>query len=604
MNKLSRTLIAAAAVIVPSLTAADETPSNAIFVTATRTAITADEALANVTVITRAQIEASQAKDIAELLRFQAGVDIGRNGGIGQNTSVFMRGTDSNHTLVLIDGVRINPGTIGGAALQNLDPDMIDRIEIVRGPRSALYGSDAIGGVIQIFTRRAAPGSSTRVLAGAGSNKTREAAVGAHHNADSWRMGADVARVRTDGFPARVDATTDSGHHNTSVNAYAGFKAGNADIELSRWQAQGSTDYFSFALAPLSQDFDNSVNAVTLKTPMTSKWATTFKLSQMHDRIEQDQSIDFVSTRRNVLDWQNDVQLGDAHLLTLGVLLSREHTQAQSFGSSFDVDTDSDAVFAQDQWRSGKHRVLGALRLTDHETFGKHTTGELAYGLDVSETTNVYASYATGFRAPDSTDRFGFGGNPNLDPETSHNVELGAKFSVTHNQKLGLSLFQNDIDNLITFVDPDGFLGATPGANQNVEKARIRGLEASYGVTLKPWSVDVKGVVQDPENRETGRQLARRAKTSLTTTVIYDGGSYAIGANLLATSERPDSDFNDTVNRGYGVVDVFAQYKIAKDWIVRGRIENLFDKQYTLANSFNTPDRAVYLQAEYQYKTR
>jgi vitamin B12 transporter len=602
MNKLFCTLVVATAVTVPPLTAADDVPSNAVFVTATRTAITTDAALATVVVITRAEIEAAQAKDLAELLRFHAGLDIGRNGGIGQNTSVFMRGTESNHTLVLIDGVRINPGTIGGAPLQYLHPDVIDRIEIVRGPRSTLYGSDAIGGVIQIFTRRP-EGTSARLLGGGGSNETREAALGAHHNAANWRFGADVSHLRTDGFPARVGATTDSGHRNTTINAYTGYKAGKADIELSRWQARGNTEYFDFALTPQDQDFENSTSAVALKTPIASNWATTLKLSQMLDRVEQNQSSDFISTRRNVLDWQNDVQLNNEHLLTVGALLSREHTQAQSFGTGFDVDTDSDAVFAQDQWRFGAQRLLTALRLTDHETFGDHTTGELAYGIDLSKATNVYASYATGFRAPDSTDRFGFGGNPNLDPETSRNVELGAKFSMTPNQRLNVALFQNDVDNLITFVDPDGFLGPTPGANQNVEQARIRGLEAGYGYTAKPWGVDIKGVVQDPENRQTGRQLARRAKRSLTSTVRYATGSYSVGASVLATSERPDSDFNTTVNRGYGVVDVFAQYRMTKSWLVRGRVENVFDKQYTLANSFNAPDRALYLQIEYQYKS-
>ncbi len=134
-----------------------------IIVTATRRAQSADEALAAVTVITRAEIEAAQAQDLAELLRFHAGLDIGRNGGAGQPASLFLRGTESNHTLVLLDGVRLNPGTIGGAPWQNLDPNLIERIEIVRGPRSSLYGPDAIGGVIQIFTRRAAAANSSRL---------------------------------------------------------------------------------------------------------------------------------------------------------------------------------------------------------------------------------------------------------------------------------------------------------------------------------------------------------------------------------------------------------------------------------------------------------
>ena len=208
-----------------------------------------DEALAAVTVITREQIDAAQAKDVPELLRFHAGLDVARSGGPGQITSVFLRGTDSNHVLVLVDGVRINPGTIGAPAWQNLSPDVIERIEIVRGPRSSLYGSDAIGGVVQIFTRRAEDGTTLSARAGDGSFVTRDGAVGVHHRGQTVRVGVDVARLTSAGFPARVGGQDDSGHTNTSVNAHSGAKLGQLDVEVGHWQARAKTGFWEMPSA-------------------------------------------------------------------------------------------------------------------------------------------------------------------------------------------------------------------------------------------------------------------------------------------------------------------------------------------------------------------
>ena len=154
--------IACMLIVVLDARASDISPADTIIVTATRTEIPLDQATVPVSVITREDIELSMATDLAELLRFEAGIDIGRNGGPGQATSIFLRGTESNHTLLLIDGVRMNPGTIGGAAIQHISPEVIERVEIVKGARSALFGTDAIGGVINIITRRAGETSFRR----------------------------------------------------------------------------------------------------------------------------------------------------------------------------------------------------------------------------------------------------------------------------------------------------------------------------------------------------------------------------------------------------------------------------------------------------------
>jgi len=569
-----------------------------VVVTATRTARTADETLASVTVITAEEIERSQAVDVLELLRFHAGVDIGRNGGFGQNASIFLRGTESNHTLVLLDGVRINPGTIGGPALQFIDPAAIERIEIVRGPRSALYGSDAIGGVIQIFTRRGAAGTSVRAAGGAGSDDTREASVGLHRRSGSWRVGVDASTFRTDGFPTRRESALDRGFRNATASAYAGFDAGAFDIELSHWQAQGRAEYVDFLLVPLDQNFDNAVTAATLKANPAPAWSTTLKVSRMRDELRQNQSSDFLRTRRNVLDWQNDVQTGN-HLFTVGALLSRERAATLSFGSAFHVTTDQEAVYVQDQWSFGRYRVLAALRHTDDKSFGGHSTGELAFGYEIGPRARVHASFATGFRAPDATDRFGPGGNPDLEPERSRNAEVGWRFRPTPEHTFSLAAFNNDIDNLITFVDPDGFENPLPGRNENLEEARVRGLEATHTWTGTRWIVETSIVAQSPENRATGRTLPRRARRHLSLRGSYRTGPLTLGGALLAASERRDSDFNDILLPGYAVVNLFGEYELRRNLVLSARLENALDKDYVLASGFNTPGRALFLNVRY-----
>ncbi len=601
MNPCLRTLIGLPAIFLTSMVPAHaDTEQSPIVVTATRVAQTADETLSSVTVITREEIERSGTHDIADILRFHAGLDIGRNGGPGQQTSLFLRGTDSNHTLILLDGVRINPGTIGGAPLQNIDPGIIDRIEIVRGPNSTLYGSDAIGGVIQIFTRRAEKDHALSATLGHGADSAKEAGVSLTRLSGKYSYGIDINYQETSGFPARTESGIDSGHDNTSINAHIGVNTAAADIELSHWQARGTTEYLDFFLAPVSQDFTNSVTAVTLRPTSTGDWAPVVKLSHMEDDIQQQESDDFVRTRRNILDWQNDFSINGNHLLSAGLYLLREKTDSLSLGTGFAEDTDVNAVFIQDQIDFSDHQLRVSARYTDHENFGGETTWGIAYGYKFSNDLRLFANAGTAFRAPDATDRFGFGGNPALSPETSRNLELGLQKSWGQQKKLRLSLFDNTIDDLIVFSDPDGFLGPTPGMNENIEKARIRGLEIGYSLTLGKYSGRVDATWQDPVNESTGKQLARRAKRTITTSIDYDAGRYQAGLQFIATSERHDSDFSSTVMGGYGLLNLHLKVPMGKHFSIDGKLENALDKRYELADGFAVQDRAVFITLRYQ----
>ena len=234
-------LIGTTVIIITSVSAiaAEPKPEEIIIVTATRTEIPLTNATVPVTVISREDIELSMATDLAELLRFEAGIDIGRNGGPGQATSVFLRGTESNHTLVLMDGVRINPGTIGGAAFQNIAPEIIERVEIVKGARSASYGTDAIGGVINIITRRP-QGKFAEAGAGGGSFNSRSGFFAGGTRTDNAEFSISLDWNETDGFPPRTGSDIDRGYDNMTVNLHAGRKFGSSRVSLRHWSAFGT----------------------------------------------------------------------------------------------------------------------------------------------------------------------------------------------------------------------------------------------------------------------------------------------------------------------------------------------------------------------------
>ncbi|MGB5347760.1 MAG: TonB-dependent receptor plug domain-containing protein, partial [Woeseia sp.] len=287
-----------------------------IVVTATRSERALQDVIVPVTVINREQIEQAAASDVAELLRFEAGLDIGRNGGPGQASSIFLRGTESNHTLVLVDGVRINPGTIGGAALQNIAPEVIERIEIVKGARSSLYGTDAIGGVINIITRRAGAGYA-EAGAGTGSFATQSAYTSVGASGLAGEFGVTLNAQQTDGYAIRTDSDVQRGYDNLSANVYGSREFGAATVNLRHWRASGRSEYLDFFLAPIDQDYRNESSALEIATPLGERAASRLLLSYMIDEIDQNQSPDFVLSRRMALDWQYSINL-PGHSLAAG----------------------------------------------------------------------------------------------------------------------------------------------------------------------------------------------------------------------------------------------------------------------------------------------
>ena len=595
----SRAAIAAAISTSLSAISSAATAEEPIVVTATRTPVNVERTLVSTVLISRDDIEKSQAPFVTDLLRSVAGVEMSTNGGPGQTTSIFLRGAESDHTLILVDGVKLNPGTIGVAALQNMPVDMIERIEISMGPRSTLYGSDAIGGVIQIITRK---GELAEAGWRFGSYNTHQLSGSLHGKTDAVRYGIDLSGTRSDGFPARSEATEDSPYSNNSANLKLGSTFGNTDLDAGYWYSSGTTDYYDFLLTPVDQDYRNSIASLTAVTQASSRWVSNLRYSFFEDQIEQNQSDDYLQTKRHEIDWQNDVVLNEENLLTAGLQLYSENAQSLSFGSGFDEDVDSFELYAQDQYERGRHQLQAGLHYTNHSSFDGQTTGDLNYGFQASDSVRLVGNLASGFRAPSSTDRFGFGGNPDLEPEQSVYAELSSRITPSSRHRGHITLFQNEIDNLISFVDPDGFAGPIPGRNENIDETRTRGIDLGYAFRMNGYEIDAGIVYQDPKDLTTGKQLPRRAKEKATLAGRYVGSDYSLSAEVIYSGERPDSAYSDVILDSYTLLNLSGTKNIAKRINLGIRFENITDEDYQLADGFNTAGRSVYFDIRYRHQ--
>ncbi|MCW9030526.1 MAG: TonB-dependent receptor [Gammaproteobacteria bacterium] len=566
-----------------------------IIVTATRTAQTADETIAPVIIIDRSIIESNPNAAVSDLLRIHAGIDIARSGGQGQQTSIFIRGTESNHTLVLLDGVKINPGTLGVPAIQNIDLNMVERIELVKGPRSTLYGSDAIGGVINIITRKGTEGSQYKIKAGYGSYNTKTLGFSAHNKVDDRAAGISVNTTKTDGYAIRTTSPIKRGYENINIHLYGKKKIGKADVKIAHWLSNGKTEYLDFSLNPVDQNYENATTSIDITSSFADNWLSKVKISRSLDEIIQNHSADFAKTQRDVLDWQNDIQLSENQLVTAGIYLSNENARASVFGSSFNVDTQVSALFVQDDIQIGQHHIIAGIRYTNHETFDNHNTGSLDYSWQLTKPLRITLGIATGFRSPDSTERFsGTSANPNLLPEESINKEMGVHYDISKQQKLRLSHFQNDITNLIEY---DG--GTT--TMQNISEAQISGTEIEYQFKSDSWAFSAGAVLQRPENKATGIILSRRSEASYTLGINHYKNNFNIGLDILHAGERDNSAYDSIKLKSYTLANMNTKYQATKHLSINARIENLTDELYELAGTYRTPERSYFIDLEYSF---
>ena len=577
-----------------------------IVVTGTRTPMEADKLPAAVTVIDRQDIEALQVSSLPELLRGVAGVDVTVSGGYGKVTGIRMRGSESQQVLVLINGVRVGSASVGITAFQHLQPAMIERIEIVRGPRSSLWGSEALGGVIHIFTRKGSDEKPRISLdAGGGSYDTFEVTGGVSGKYRDFDYSAAVSWFDSRGIDARrptpgpygVDQPDNDGHDNISVQFRGGYNFGAMGrIEAFIMRAEGTTEYDGNFQD--ESDFLQQVVGGVLSFNPVEDWNTSIHLSEARD--EEDNYTpagDFTSrfdTRRRQLSWQNNISLFDTHLLTFGVDYREDRV-----GSSTDYarsNRHNTGLFGQYGANFHGHQLIASLRWDDDEVFGGETTGGVGWSYSWRDLLRLYVSYGTAYRTPTFNELFfPFFGNPNLGPETAESYEAGLE---GQHERFGWSIraYRTDAEDLIATVC-DQFFNCAP---ENINEAQVTGVEGELSVQWGGWLAMLGVEYLDPENEATGARLPRRVKQRLSFDLRRDIGRFTVGGRVLAEGNRFDNADNSIKVDGFATIDLTGEYRFNERLTLRAKVANLLDKEYQTINTYDSFDRNFFLSLHYR----
>ncbi|MCA1938857.1 MAG: TonB-dependent receptor [Dechloromonas sp.] len=577
-----------------------------VTVTATRQAAKVSEVLSDITVIEREEIEQAAQSTLEELLSRQPGIEVYSNGSFGGTTGLYIRGTNSKHALLLVDGMRIGSATSGDATWSRLPLNQIERVEILRGPASSLYGSDAIGGVIQIFTRDGKGPFTPYFEAGTGSFNTNSANAGFTGSQASWRYALDLARYDTEGFNSKRSTTGSDkdkdGYRNWSASgriAYA-FSRGN-EAGISFLHSDGENEYDS------GGDDKNRQKLTSFNTFLNNRLNDTWtsKLSFGHsedDSVNKGTYNTSYKTFQKQYAWQNDLSTRLGNFL-LG--LERLEQRVESTTAYQQTSRTNDSAQLAWQGKFGNNRFQLSARRDDNSQFGSKNTGTVAYGYQFSPNWRANVSYGTAFRAPSFNDLYWpfadygiygtYQGNPNLKPEFARNREISVIYD-RNGHNISLTWFLNKVENLIA---SSGGLNAMP---VNVQNARLEGATVTY--TGKLGSFDLQGNYSflDPRNKDTDKILVRRASQYGTVSLGQRVGDFDWRIEVQGSGRRYDNTANTTKLAGYALTNLYGAYRFAADWSIFARVNNVFDRDYTLAGGYATPGANAFIGIRYSPK--
>ena len=614
---------AALSTSITSLAAATEesNPLEINIVTGTRFSQPLKQSLFHTSVITEHDIQESQAVDVPSLLKNLAGVEFYQSGGIGKQSSLFLRGTNSSHVLVLLDGVRINSATSGTTAIDQLMLDQVERIELVRGNVSSLYGSEAIGGVIQIFTKRGKGDPQLSVSGGAGSHNTKRLAAGLGGEAGNTEFNVQVSKYKTDGVTAikpEIAPTVNpdkDGYDNTSLLANVRY-AFNDEHSLSgsvfddQGEAETDNPYGSSSDANISK---SKIQKFSLSSDnnFNEQWQSKVQLARGVDKAENflNGSPDIAlgalfKTTSNQITWQNTLRWNAQHVTNFGLEHLNQHVASDTAFSK--TERRAGSLFGGYSGNFGVHQMQFNLRHDNYSDFGTANTGLLGYGFLINPEWRASVSAGTAYKAPTMNDmyypytNFGFGytyqGNPNLKPERSRNTEIGIHYAA-NKQSAEVIYFDNRIRDLIVGN------GQMAGTVVNLAEARSDGFELAYTGQFADTAVKAALTLQNPRDVSTGQVLLRRAKSFGNLNITQKMGAWQVGGEVQYSGTRKDYDINTytrTTLESYSVVNLSASYTVDKRLTVTARADNLFDKDYMLAHGYNTPGRTLFIGLNYK----
>jgi vitamin B12 transporter len=564
-----------------------------VVVTAARIPQTRESVIGDITVIDAEEIQRAGQSTFIELMQRQAGIEISSNGGAGQVSSIFLRGTNSNQVVILIDGMRVGSATTGSTAFSNIPLVQIEKIEILRGPATSLYGQDAVGGVIQIFTKQGSGTPQFNAALGYGSYNTKTAEAGFRGSVENTNFALNVSSIATNGFSAlktttSIDKDKDS-YRNLAVSGLISHKiAEGHEMGIQLLNTVGHNNYDSGFNSFYNFD-DMSALSYSLfsKNQLTSNWKSTLRIGEGidDDKSQYDVGVSDISkykTKQKQLSWQNDLELS---IGTLTLLYDRLEQKLIS-NTVFNKTTRNTDGFLVSYFANIDNQSLQTSLRTDHSAqFGTNTTGGLGYGYKFSQNWRLTASYDKAFKVPTFNDLYypddGWGpySDPNLKAEKSENFESTLRYQGMGRDATA-TIYQNKIDNFIA-LNQTGF-----PINVN---AKIKGVSLTASQSFNNWSLKGSLDIQSPKNEDNGKLLNRRANRHGSINLSKTYGNWRVASELIASSARYN-DANNTLRMGgYSIVNLTADYKIDTSWSIQGRINNLLDKNYALAYSGSTP---------------
>ncbi|ELR63292.1 Outer membrane vitamin B12 receptor BtuB [Photobacterium marinum] len=594
--------------------AAEATPDEVMVVTANRFEQPIKNVIAPVSVVTKEEIDAIQAKSLAEVLRRLPGVQV-VTAGYGQATEVYVRGTTTRHLLVMINGVRIGSATLGSADFSQIPLTGIERIEFIRGSRAALYGSDAIGGVLNIITAYQPSEMLAEVSVGAGSDGYYQLAgsVAGGIGQDSWGKLA-LKGEEGDGFSARKvpSEQDDDGFKNRNIVAEVGTHLDDRwKLSLQGYYHDGETEYDdgytdftsgNFISTPNAQSESSLYNVAGKVSYSSSSLMSEFTLAQ-----NQDKSRDFsdvsqgseIETTRDVANWLNHYQVNNQ--LELGGGFEWYRDSVSNSTKKYDKDErDNTALYLTSIYRVDDVQLEGSVRTDDSDSYGRNNTWQFAAAYNVIADIQVSANVGTAFKAPTFNDLYWpKSGNPNLKPEESKNYE----FSVSGHHKLmdwSITAYQSDVEQLIDWAqtDPNDPNSYKP---MNVDEAKLKGVELIAGFSTGPLYHDVSYDYLDAKDTKSHKDLVRRSKHSAKWNISYLLDQWQLDLSALYKGKSYDDSANKKELDSYTLIDVAASYYLNDNIVLRGRVANLFDEDYVAKDTYNVQERSYFATVTYQF---
>jgi vitamin B12 transporter len=584
-----------------------------VVVTATREPISLDRVVSDVVVIDAQRIRDSSADSIEDLLRREAGMQLSRNGGPGQNASVLLRGNGANNTLVLIDGVRVGSATLGQTALEGISLAQVERIEVLRGPGSSLFGADAVGGVIQIITRRGEGPPRLSGHAAVGELKSREGSVVASGGLQGVDYAASLSRESSDGVSA-VAPGDRFGLHNPDRD---GFERTTGSLRLGLTPLQGHRVGLNVLRARLRSQFDSAefnlptfapdpspdfrnkldtrLTALDYRGTMTKQWTTSVQLAQNDDELTSGAtSPDRFDTRRRQLTWQNALRSGDDHESVIAIERLTEDASSTSFTA--DRERRNTAVVLGHAARFGRQLLQADVRHDRSSVWGGVTTGKAAWGWEMKPGLQLRAAAGTAFRAPSFNELYfpGFGVET-LQPERSRNVEVGLNWRAA-DSSAGVTLYRNRVTDMIVFEPDRSFCPADPsydfGCARNVGRARLQGVTFSAAHRSGDFDGRVNIDLLDAKDLDTGQRLTRRAAHQVSVIADYQRDAWWFSASLLGVGARPDGG----VRLGaYETIDLQVRYRINPMLQLEAKLLNALDEAYQPARDYQPVGRQAWI---------